>query len=92
MSHLTHFSALSGGGCKPDHRGLEPLTQSRAAQTAALEVTAFSTMDAPWAVTEAVTAPPHHSETKLHHSSNGHPLHFPRMARWPPPNRTRSFT
>ena len=32
----------------PDHRGLEPLTQTRAAQTAALEVTAFSTMDAPF--------------------------------------------
>ena len=48
MSHLTHFWALSGGGCKPDHRGLEPLTQTRAAQTAALEVTAFSAMDAPF--------------------------------------------
>ena len=32
----------------PDHRGLEPLTQSRAAQTAAYEVTAFSAMDAPF--------------------------------------------
>ena len=48
MSHLTHFRALSGGGCKPDHRGLEPLTQSRAAQTAAYEVTAFIAMDAPF--------------------------------------------
>ena len=32
----------------PDHRGLEPLTQSRTAQTAALEVTAFIAMDAPF--------------------------------------------
>ena len=32
----------------PDHRGLEPLTQSRAAQTAVLEVTAFIAMDAPF--------------------------------------------
>ena len=48
MCHLTHFRALSGGGCKPGHRGLEPLTQSRAAQTAAYEVTAFIAMDAPF--------------------------------------------
>ena len=32
----------------PDHRGLEPLHAVNTAQTAALEVTAFSTMDAPF--------------------------------------------
>ena len=32
----------------PDHRGLEPLTQSRTAQTAAHEATAFIAMDAPF--------------------------------------------